>query len=416
MRKLLLVSLATILGLRIEPSKALGSNDATGWIWSEGRGGRLALAAMDLSRWGASLAGINIGEVFADVRGGADAATGGDDLLGLEGNLELGTFAGWPHALAHASAFLVCGRGISGAALDSNLLTLSNIEAEPGARLHELWLEQLLLHRTISIRVGQMAADSEFAVNSLSAAFLNGSHGWPALLAADLPEGGPAYPLASPAARIAWLPSAHFAFAAGVYGNVRDAHGTSFPLGTGALVMMEGRYSFTFKSLPTSFSLGYWHDSGDRRITAAGARDTASQPREGAGYYFILNRTLAQKGHMALSAFARGFVAGPGNPVSRFFDAGLGLVGLHSDWHQDMLGLAVALAIPGARVDESDRPPNQQRQMDLELTYSVTMHDAWTLQPDFQYVLHPGVRTGANGGQSMIPDALVLGMRVAYEF
>ena len=413
MHKLLLVSLAAILSLRIEPSKALGSNDATGWIWNEGHGGRLALAATDLGRWGASLAGINIGEVFADVRGGADTATGSDDLLGLEGNLELGPFAGWPHALVHASAFLVCGRGISGAALDSNLLTVSNIEAEPGARLRELWLEQLLLHRTISIRVGQMAADSEFAVSGLSTAFLNGSHGWPALLAADLPEGGPAYPLASPAARIAWLPSSRFAVAAGVYGNVRDAHGTGFPLGTGALAMVEGRYSFAFRSLPASFSLGYWHDSGGRSMTAAAARETASQPRGGSGYYFMLDSTLAQKGHMALSAFARGFLADSGNPVSRYFDAGIGLVGLQ---HQDMLGLAVALAFPGPRVDESDLPPNQRRQMDLELTYSVTVHDGWTLQPDMQYVLHPGIRTRANGGQSVIPDALVLGMRVAYDF
>jgi porin len=370
---------------------------------------------MDLSRWGASFAGINIGEVFTDVHGGAEKATVGDDLLGFEGNLELGPFAGWPHALAHASAFLLSGRGISGTALGSNLLTVSNIEAAPGARLHELWLEQLLLHRTVSVRVGQMAADSEFAVSGLSAGFLNGSHGWPALLAADLPEGGPAYPLASPAARVAWLPSAQVALAVGVYSTVRDAKNTSFPFGSGALVMLEGRYSFTFNSLPDSISLGYWHDSGIPGISAAADRETTSQPRR-SGYYFLLDRTLAQTGHMALAGFARGFFADPGNAVTRFFDAGLDLVGLHADRQQDMLGIAVALAIPGAKTDEPSPPISRRQQLDLELTYSVTMHDAWTLQPDLQYVLHPGIRIAASGGQSVIPNALVLGMRVVYEF
>ena len=133
MRKLLLASLTAMISLRTGASQAMGSNDATGWIWSEDRGGRQALAGMDLTRWGASFAGINIGEVFTDTHGGAGTATVGEDLLGLEGNLELGPLAGWSHALAHASAFLVRGRGISGTALESNLLTVSNIEAEPGA-------------------------------------------------------------------------------------------------------------------------------------------------------------------------------------------------------------------------------------------------------------------------------------------
>lgn len=415
MRKLILASLAAIISLRTGALKAMGSNDATGWIWSEDRGGKLALAGMDLSRWGASFAGINIGEVFTDIHGGANPATVGEDLLGLEGNLELGPFAGWSHALAHVSAFLLCGRGISGTALGSNLLTVSNIEAEPGVRLHELWLEQLLLHRTISIRVGQMAADSEFAVSRFSAAFLNGSHGWPALLAADLPQGGPAYPLASPAARVAWLPSARLALAAGVYSNVRDGKGTSFRLGNGAVVMVEGRYSLAFSSLPAAFSLGYWHDSAGPGTSAAATRETGSQPRR-SGYYFMLDRTLAQEGHTFLSAFARAFLADSANPVSRFFDAGVELVGLRSDRQQDTLGLGVALAFPGAKIDASAPPSNQRRQMDLELTYSVTLHEAWTLQPDLQYVLHPGIRTDANGGQSVIADALVLGMRLVYEF
>ena len=43
-----------------------------------------------------------------------------------------------------------------------NLLQVSSIEALPTTRLYELWLEQKLFNEKFSIRVGQMAADTEF--------------------------------------------------------------------------------------------------------------------------------------------------------------------------------------------------------------------------------------------------------------
>lgn len=406
MRRLLLASFTAILAFRVGQSQALGNNDSTDWIWSEGRAGRLA-AGIDLSPWGARFAGINIAEAFSDIRGGKGPAGAGDDLLYFEGNLELDPLVGWSHALMHASAFLVRGRGISRAALDSNFLTVSNIEADPDTRLHELWLEQLLLHRTLSIRAGQMAADTEFAVSSVSSVFLNGSHGWPPLLAADLPGGGPAYPLPSPAARVAWLPSPRSAVAVGLYSNVRNPHGLAFPIGTGALLLVEGRYSSASGSVPASLSLGYWHDSGG---------GTVSKSRQ-SGYYCMIDRTLAQPDHMTLSAYGRGFIADSREgALSKFFDAGIELTRVHADQSQDMLGAALALAVPGTNLNDSDSLQYRRRQMGLELTYSLRLRNAWTLQPDVQYLVHPGTRIDAGGSTSPIPDALIVGFRVSYEF
>jgi porin len=413
-RRLLLASFAAILGFRVGQCRALGNNDSTGWIWSEGRAGRLA-AGIDLSPWGASFAGLNISELFADIHGGTDRATVGDDLSYLEGNFELGPVAGWSHALVHASALLVRGRGLSEAALDSNLLTVSNIETKTDTQLHELWLEQLLLHRTVSLRVGQLAADAEFAISPVSETFLNGSHGWPAILAANLPGGGPAYPLASPAARVAWLPSARFAFAAGVYSNAGSPHGTVFPFGTGALVMAESRYSFVSSLLPGSLSLGYWHDSGSQDSSVPAAQARLSESRQ-SGYYFMVDRAWEQPSHVTLSTYARGFIADSRDrAVSRFFDTGIELARIYSDQRQDMLGVALALAVPGTELDPAS-PRDQRRQLDLELTYSLRLYDAWTLQPDMQYLVHPGTRIDAIGRPSRIANALVAGLRVSYEF
>jgi carbohydrate-selective porin OprB len=45
-------------------------------------------------------------------------------------------------------------------------------------RLYELWFEQKLLEDKLSIRFGQLGADSEFMISQGAAAFLNGTWGW----------------------------------------------------------------------------------------------------------------------------------------------------------------------------------------------------------------------------------------------
>ena len=57
------------------------------------------------------------------------------------------------------------------------------------------------------MKFGQLAADGEFAVSQGGAYFLNGTWGWPAIASADLPSGGPSYPLATPGVRLAINPN-----------------------------------------------------------------------------------------------------------------------------------------------------------------------------------------------------------------
>ena len=80
-----------------------------------------------------------------------------------------------------------------------SLITISNIEAVPSTRLSELWLEQKLFDERFSIRFGQLTADAEFFVSDYSKMFI--SSDWPTITGANLPSGGPAYPLATPGVR-----------------------------------------------------------------------------------------------------------------------------------------------------------------------------------------------------------------------
>jgi carbohydrate-selective porin OprB len=78
---------------------------------------------------------------------------------------------------------------------------VSSFEGTRATRLLELWFQQSLWDEHLSIRFGQLAADSEFLIDKGASVFLETS--WPALLAQDLPSGGPTYPLTTTGVRVA---------------------------------------------------------------------------------------------------------------------------------------------------------------------------------------------------------------------
>jgi porin len=99
------------------------------------------------------------------------------------------------------NAFEIYGRGLTRNYLH-NLATISEIEALPEARLYNAYFEQSFYNNALSIRVGQQAADVEFFDSQTDDLFINGTFGWPAVKASNLPAGGPAPPIAVPGIRV----------------------------------------------------------------------------------------------------------------------------------------------------------------------------------------------------------------------
>jgi porin len=55
----------------------------------------------------------------------------------------------------------------------------------------------------------------------------------------------------------------------------------------------------------------------------------------------------------------------------------------------------------------------------IELTYQWVLQDGWYIQPDLQYIIHPGgniPNPAVPGTSSPIPNALVLGTRIVAHF
>jgi carbohydrate-selective porin OprB len=143
-----------------------------------------------LEEHGFELGGDEIAEILANPIGGQKQRMTVEGRLELFLNVDPEKAVHWTGASFHANAYQIHGRGLSANAI-GNLLTVSNIEAQRSTRLFDLWLQQELFDHAVSIRAGQIAADDEFYVSQYATLFINSTFGWPAILGADLPSGGP---------------------------------------------------------------------------------------------------------------------------------------------------------------------------------------------------------------------------------
>jgi porin len=235
-----------------------------------------------LAQYGISLALSETSEVLGNVTGGVRQGFEYDGLTQMAVQLDTQQAFGWYGGTFRASALQIHGRNLS----TDNLLTLdtaSGIEAEPGARLWELWYQQKFLDEDrLDIRLGQMSLDQAFIVSTNALLFVNTSFGWPLVPSLDLPGGGPAYPLSALGVRLRVRPTeAVTALLAVTNGNPapnnfgdpqqQNPSGTSFPLNGGVLVFGELQYAYpALGALITSpeqqvragiVKVGFWYNS-----------------------------------------------------------------------------------------------------------------------------------------------------------
>jgi porin len=389
------------------------------------------------------------GEVLGNAGGGIRRGTIYDGKLELDADVDLEKLAGAKDAAVHASVFDIHGTGgLSRHDID-NLLVASSIEALPSVRLYEAWFEQKLADGKIALRFGQLGADTEFISSTYAALFVNSTFGWPSITATDLPDGGPAYPLAAPAVRLKLQPTEKIALLVGVFdGNPAgpgagdpqelDRYGLNFRVNDPPLVIGEGQYSYSLGTeLPGTAKLGLWGQFGrfaDLRFDTQGlsladpaSKGVAAQHRGDGGIYGIVDQLVyhlpgADSGK-GIGVFVRAS-ASPSDrsPIDLYADAGVDFAGLLARRPDDTFGLAAAYAhiSPRASALDLDRnnftgsdSPVRDDEAVLEATYQAQIVPGWTVQPDVQYVFHPGghVANPLGTGTAPIPDALVLGVR-----
>ena len=393
-------------------------------------------------------------EVLGNVSGGTRRAQVYEGLTQLSLGLDTDKAFGLPGGTFNVSAYQIHGRGLSVNALNNNLHTVSSLEAGRGTLLFELWYEQVLLDKVLSIRVGQLAADQEFMISQYAGLFVNHTFGWSTHPSTDLPSSGPSYPLATPGVRVRLAASEEITLLAAAFNGdpagpgrgvpqSRDASGTAFRLRDGVFAIAELQYarnqSEGAEGLPGTFKLGGWAHSGafsDQRRTRLGdslaafganvGETPAARLRRGNyGLYAMADQVVWRRAKdQAIGVFAR-VMGSPGdrNLVNVYVDAGVTLKGLLPARPADTAGLAVGYARISDTASKLDsdqaaidgRTPVRRHETVLEATYQAQLAPWWQVQPYAQYVFNLNGGVLAPSGKRL-GDAALFGVRTSLTF
>lgn len=381
-----------------------------------------------LARDGITFGANYIGEYFGVASGGLARDGHYDGRLELYLDADLEKMIGWKGLAFHANIFQIHGTSITAESVGS-LMPVSFIEATPATRLFELYLEQSLMDGKVTIRAGQLAADSEFILSEGAGAFLNGTWGWPSITAADLPNGGPAYPLATPGIRLAITPDDNYGVLAAVYnGDVVDDcppdadpqrcndHGLDFPFGDGALIMAEGFYKYNQGEgqLPGTVKVGGWVHTGDFENLA----NPAIVESNNHGIYAIWDQMVARLDGEGrnVAVFAR-VIGAPDdrNEIDFYAEGGLTVTGPFASRPADLFGIGFAYTgiSDGAKTADINDGLAVVRDYEalLEVSYAAIIVPGFSIQPDLQYFWNPGGNVPDASGTRPVENALVLGIR-----
>ena len=118
---------------------------------------------------GFSVGGLYLGETFGNT-GGIHQGETYDGALWTYLLGDLHKVGLWKGLCFYANSYQIHGRSITADNIGS-LATVSNYEALPSTRLSELWLEQHLFNDHVTVRIGQLTADTEFLLSLVAAIF-----------------------------------------------------------------------------------------------------------------------------------------------------------------------------------------------------------------------------------------------------
>jgi porin len=410
-----------------------------------------------LAQYGMSLAVQETSEVLGNVTGGFHKGFEYDGLTQMALQLDTNRAFGWYGGTFNVSALQYHGRNLSADNL-GNLQTASGIEADRATRLWELWYDQKFLNEDrLDIKIGQQSVDQEFMVSQNALLFVNTMFGWPMVPSADLPGGGPAYPLSALGVRARFRPIDPLTFLVGVFnGSPVPVHatgdpqavngsGTSFPLNGGALVFAELQYSYPAlgsmlyadqkEPLARVYKIGFWYDSErfsdlsfDNTGLSLADPNTTGMPLQHRGNYSIyavadqMIWVDPEESDRTVNLFARAM----GTPqVDRNlidFSLNFGMTFrepfLHRD--DDTFGIGLGYAKVSSQAAGLDQDtmlltgaftPTRTSETFLEVTYQYSVAPWLQLQPDFQYVFNPGGGLANSSGTGRIKNEAILGVR-----
>jgi len=411
-----------------------------------------------LSRYGISLAILETSEVLGNVTGGSQKGFAYDGLTQVVAQMDTNRAFGHYGGLVNVSFLNLHGNNLSTSNLQT-LQTASGIEGDQATRLWELWYEQKFLDEDrMSLRIGQQSLDQEFMVSTNALYFMNTMFGWPMLPSADMPSGGPAYPLSALGVRLSAKPVDGITLLAGVFnGNpvkndngtdpqMQNRNGLSFPTNGGRLYIAEAQFSYPAlgsmvepgqaKSLGFTYKIGAWYNTNSFSNLAVDqsnislADPTSSgkplQHQNNYAFYAVADQLVWRDDkdpNRTLGFFGRvmGTPLKDRNLIDFSLNAGVVMHSPFKNRPADTFGLGVGYAHVSDQAAQFDQnaiaftgvtTPIRSSETFVELTYQYQLRPWIQIQPDIQYVFNPGGGiVNPNNPSARIQNELIIGVR-----
>jgi porin len=300
---------------------------------------------------------------------------------------------------------------------------VSNLAAPPDTTLYEAWIQYNFAGSDISVLAGRYDINSEFDRLRSASLFLNSSFGIGPEFASSGRAGPSIFPNTALGARLTYKPAPNIVWRTAIMDGVpveRPRGSPSlFDNSDGALIVTELAYLYRpgpamppgqarsmigrASNLPpyeNKIAVGVWHYTATFNDLSEAIVPGVPVRRHGStGAYAIADVLLyrmADDPKRAVSGFLQ---AGIGDDrVDRFGSyLGMGIVvtGLLLSRPSDQVGLAAATGRNGSHfLDAQARlgMQNTKTETSVELTYLAQVTDWLAVQPNVQYIIHPGTR------------------------
>ncbi|MXV44989.1 carbohydrate porin [Saccharibacter sp. 17.LH.SD] len=411
----------------------------------------------ELGKYGATLAIQETSEVMGNLTGGVHRGAAYNGLTQAILQVNTQRAFGWYGGTFNVSMEQIHGRSLSADNLQV-FQTASGIEADRSTRLWELWFDQKFFdQQQLDIKIGQQSLDQEYMISNNALTFVNTMFGWPMVPSADLPGGGPAYPLSTLGARAKYWAATPLYILGGIYSGSpsrswsedpqkSNRSGTSFPLNRGVMAIIEFQYVYPAlgemvspdgpQPLSHIYRLGAWYDSEpfadqyyDNTHTPLASSDSNGNPKNHRGafsLYAVIDQMIWRSRsdvNRTLNIFGRamGVPQAERVPIDFSMNFGLTLKDPLPYRTDDTFGIGMGYTHVSGALARNDKAvhryqgtysPAQGGETFVEVTYQYQFTGWMQWQPDFQYIFNPsgGIPNPIHPNRR-IRDELILGFR-----
>ncbi len=283
--------------------------------------------------------------------------------------------------------------------LVGDIQVFSNIENGNSTYLYQLWYQHTIGDFTMLL--GKHDLNELFFASDYAGEYINSSFGIMPVASLNVPVS--IFPMTTLGFVTGYEINNTLSLQAGLYngrpGEITASNfGTDLNLqkGNGLFYVGEFHIKDIFDELPGTLKFGMFHHSGEFE-TLGNSNDIQ---KGASGLYFIADQAIFQESaseSQGLGTLIQAGYSPDKSSINDFYLAyGLNYTGLFPGRDSDMIGLAMAHASANNLLQQHSPEFNKSCETAIELIYKYNLSKGLIIQPNFQYIIHPGMRTGLN--------------------